>query len=103
MLFVGMVAPMLGLTLAGGEASSHVRLVYQRSAETLQCPSEREIKDDIAAHLGYDPFHEPAQQIISATVRRSGPVLSATVSLTDGSGRALGRRELEARSDDCAQ
>jgi hypothetical protein len=80
----------------------NVRLQYQRAANASDCPDAVVVQQAVRARLGFDPFHEPANLFIQASVSRAGRDLRAKVVLTDPEG-ASGERQLDSQRSDCTE
>jgi hypothetical protein len=87
---------------AVAKAPPTVRLTYERSPTAADCPEKEAVLDAVRARLGFDPFREPAEIAIRASVTRSDDELSATLLLSDG-GSAKGERLLVSRRADCSE
>lgn len=74
------------------------RLVYDSSV--AECPTYRRVREQIVAHLGFDPFRadEADASELWITIRSEGDGLVATVARRDG-GQTVGERELRAGGD----
>jgi hypothetical protein len=87
---------------AGAKAPPTVRFIYERAASAGDCPDADVILDAVRARLGADPFHEPAEITIRASVARQRDELRAVLLLSDGSARG-GERRLVSRQADCSE
>jgi hypothetical protein len=69
--------------------------VYVRTRGAESCPDERELRDAVAARVGYDPFFWWAKQTVVATMslEPSGG-FAASVMLVDEQGMGRGMRTL---------
>jgi len=79
-----------------------VRLVYDRGPSAADCPDEQMVVYAVRARLGFDPFHEPADLVIRASLFRIGEELRATIRLSDNR-RNQGERNLVSRRSDCTE
>lgn len=79
-----------------------VRLTYDRAANVADCPERESVLDAVRARLGFDPFREPAEITIRASVFRDGKELRAQILWSDGVARASERRLASQRAD-CAE
>lgn len=80
-----------------------VRLVYARAPGAERCPDEAAVRSAVAARLGIDPFREPAELIVSATITAHAGTFRARLDVSTPSGKSKGVRELSSRSSDCAE
>jgi hypothetical protein len=81
-----------------------VRLVYDRTAGAERCWNDEALRAEVTARLGTNVFEEPAERILTVRVGRGRPgFLAAVITQTDPSGEALGKRELSAHGEDCAE
>ncbi len=90
---------------AGGEGRTRARLTYAGGADIAGCPSERELKDAVAARLGYDPFEagssdDAGGREVAVHVRRRGTGLVGSLELR---GPRPGTRELASPRGDCRE
>lgn len=79
------------------------RLIYERGDGADGCPTETELREAIAARLGYDPFADAASTTTRVTMLREGSKLSARIARTDASGAPLGGRMLESDAKGCSE
>ncbi len=70
------------------------RIEY-RAPESAQCPSERSLRDRLAARLGEDPTRPDARLVVSVSVERAGGSLRGAMTFREGDGEATGRRVFE--------
>lgn len=100
---------LLALQLAGsslGAAAAErkaTRLIYERGAGAEHCPDELDVKNAVAARLGYDPFDERAPGSVSARLAREGDKLVGRVEVRDADGRTVGSREITSGQNDCTE
>jgi hypothetical protein len=87
---------------AAAKAPPAVRFVYERDASAADCPDADIVRYAVRARLGFDPFHEPADITIRASVSRAGEELRAAILLADES-RKEGERHLVSRRADCSE
>jgi hypothetical protein len=76
-------------------ATPTARLVYSRTADAESCPDEADLRQAVAARVGYDPFFAWAAKTIvahTASARPQGFVVN--IDLIDERGVAHGAREL---------
>jgi hypothetical protein len=103
---LGVVA-MAALTFVAGPAAAKgpptVRFSYERSPNAADCPDKDSVLDAVRARLGFDPFREPAEISISASVSRAGEELAATIVLSEGRAQGTGERRLVSRRADCSE
>jgi hypothetical protein len=79
-----------------------VRLSYERAANVADCPDREAVLDAVRARLGFDPFREPAEINIRASVFRDGKDLCAQILWSDEGARTSERRLASHRAD-CAE
>ena len=65
------------------------------------CPSLASIRDAVAVHMGYDPFREPATEVIEIQIGRRSKGLTARLALSDLAGNLQGERTLGSGATDC--
>ncbi|MDB4942976.1 MAG: hypothetical protein JWP97_2510 [Labilithrix sp.] len=110
---MGCVAVSVGacVVLHGGMARAQerprARLTYSPSPDVADCPSEREVRDAVAARLGYDAFDATQQDAAATrdvmrevviTVKRRGVGIVGSFELR---GPRPGQRELASEAGDC--
>lgn len=83
------------------DASPTARLVYVRGEGGESCPDESILAQEVATHLGYDPFRAFAENTLYADVRRESDRYVGNIKIVDAAGVERGARTLESRSDDC--
>lgn len=102
-----LVVASFGATLAANVAArasdrAHARLAY--SPDVARCPSDRELRDAVAARLGYDPFEGPSGP---RSVDVSVSIQQGPAGRIDGSlsirGVREGHRELSSPRGDCRE
>lgn len=86
---------------APGRASS--KLVYARGDGAASCPTEAELRESVAARLGYDPFSTDATTTTRVTLWRDGGKLVARIERADQDGATTGARSLDSEANDCAE
>jgi hypothetical protein len=79
-----------------------VWLTYERAANVADCPDREAVLDAVRARLGFDPFREPAEINIRASVFRDGKDLCAQILWSDEGARTSERRLASHRAD-CAE
>jgi hypothetical protein len=79
------------------------RLVYSRGAGASECPDVDVIRAGVAARLGYEPFDDRAELLVSATVSRSGHVLEARIEIAGVDSKTVAERRLASRQSDCLE
>jgi hypothetical protein len=57
----------------------------------------------VAARLGYEPFGDRAELLVSATVDRAGRVLEAKIEIAGADGKSTAERKLTSRQSDCLE
>ncbi|MHB8417702.1 MAG: hypothetical protein ACYDCL_06480 [Myxococcales bacterium] len=92
---------LVSLLLLQGSAAARTRLSYERAAGAERCPDAGALRSEVAARLGYDPFSEPAERIVSVVFTRGGTGLSASIALQSVAGAPLGERRLDAAGGNC--
>ncbi len=93
------------VSVAGSEvvaqAPDPVVLIYERGEGAAACPDETELRDAVAARLGWVPFRDDATRVVRARVVARGRRLEASVEALGPDGRVAGRREIQSASRDC--
>lgn len=85
----------------GAKGHASVRLIYDVDRAVDDCPSEREIRDAIAARLGYDPFTvDRAPRDLVLRVTRNDKVLDGSLEVR---GDNPGRRSIDSPAGDCRE
>ena len=80
------------------------QLAYERGPGAEECPDEGEVRDAVAARLGYDPFVSVAPTHVTATIQRAAGSLRATVRVErEAERRPPSPRVLTSRENDCAE
>jgi hypothetical protein len=92
--------PAFAQTAQGGVTRLTARLAYERGGMP-GCPSEKQLRADIASGLDYDPFQPGAPLLLSIALRDSTEPkgLVAEISLTDDHGRLLGQQRIHSQGD----
>lgn len=106
-----LVAGLAGLALGGVAAAQEppaagadrprTRLVVERGDGAASCPPDPELRQAVAARLGWDPFHPDATDETRLTLWRDGRQLVAQVDRRADDGTPLGSRTLTSLADDC--
>jgi hypothetical protein len=93
------------LASAAAAAPRSARLSYSRGAGASGCPDAEVIRAGVAARLGYQPFDERAELLVSATVSQVARGLEARIQITGGGapGSAAAERRLVSRQSDCQE
>jgi len=100
----------------GGQPGGHVYLSWVRLAGADSCPDVRQIADDVARRLGWNPFRETPTQFIEAQIRHDvrPPVAGerpsehpaatwvAEIFLRDAGGASRGNRVFTSNAPTCA-
>jgi hypothetical protein len=90
----------------GGQAVAKgpptIRFIYERAPNAADCPDKEIVLDAVKARLGFDPFREPPEIVIRASVSRTGDELAATMQLSE-QGAQRGERRLVSRRADCSE
>jgi hypothetical protein len=95
------------LSAASGEAASTPRppqasLSVSKKASAHSCPSEKELRRDVTAILGYAPFHTGAHRRVTAVLWATEGTFHARIQLLDArTHHSLGNRELSAAGPTC--
>jgi hypothetical protein len=100
------VAPLLvaGITTTALAAPTRsARFKYSRSAGASDCPEAEVLRAGVAARLGYEPFDDHADLIVSATVNRTGRTFEARIEIAGAEGRSVAERKLVSRESDCLE
>jgi hypothetical protein len=91
--------------IAQADERVHAHLTYGPDANVERCPTERELRDAVAARIGYDPFDaapgaaaEPREVIVLVHKRGGGIVGSLELR-----GPHPGQRELASPRGDCRE
>lgn len=106
---LGVVALALLPAVAMGATASKpkpalVALTFQRRASANACPSEKELRREVAAILGYMPFDRHARKVMSCVLWGEGETLHARLQLRDArTHKSLGLRELSASGPGCQE
>ena len=99
------MAAALALLISGRAAQAdeprRATLTYGVAPGIDGCFEASELKDAVAARLGYVPFADQATLAIRAQVRRAGSGLSAELKVNDGSGEST--RQLGSATRDCGE
>jgi len=82
-------------------APAPIRLQYQRGPGAETCPDEAQLREAIAAHLGFDPFADQGKRVLEITVERVDSNLMARVTIVGENGTAAGERVLRSSSPEC--
>ena len=100
-LVAGILLAAVGVVPAAAseKAPPSVRFTYERAASAADCPEMKDVLDAVRARLGFDPFHEPAELTIAATVERRGEELNAIVRMSDQGTLQADRRLVSTRAD----
>jgi hypothetical protein len=84
-------------------AGAAAKLTYVRAAGAERCADEGQLREAIAARVGYDLFFPWAPKSVVVEVRGAKPRgYRAVVQIVDDHGLVLGQRSLDSRGDDCA-
>lgn len=101
------VAGALTLTSAVAHASErvHARLTYGPDPDVERCPTERDLRDAVAARLGYDPFDgtldapDEGREVVVLVHKRGAGIVGAL----ELKGPRPGQRELASPRGDCRE
>jgi hypothetical protein len=91
------------ITRADAAPARTARLTYSRGAGASDCPDVDVIRAGVAARLGYEPFDDGAERLVSATVSRTGHGLEARIQIVGTDGEAAAERRLASRQADCSE
>jgi hypothetical protein len=95
-VFAAVVAVGTVLALADdARASTTARLVYLRGTGSESCPDEGELRDAVAARLGYDPFTPFALETLFTEVDKEANGFVARVKLVSHENTVRGARTLQ--------
>jgi len=72
------------------------RLTYSPGAFAEQCPPRQDIVALVVRHLGYDPFGEPAAQIVLLSIEGDDAPAQARIDLLDTERAPIGSRVVDA-------
>lgn len=92
---------LLGAAQARAEEARKARLEYVVEAGVPDCFDDAELKDAVAARLGYVPFSDDAPLSLKARVRRNANGLAAELKVKDESGER--NRSLASATRDCQE
>jgi hypothetical protein len=84
-------------------AHPRARLDYRVEPGLPTCPNADELRSQVVARLGYDPFDTSAPQRVVATLRREGQMFVATVRLELSDGAVRERQPLSSAAADCGE
>ena len=88
---------------AAGPNQQAVRLAYTRGEGAEHCPDELELRNAVTARLGYDPFEQGADHVLSATITHQGGKLVGRMSVRDADGALEGSRDITSSENDCSE
>jgi hypothetical protein len=100
------LASAIGSFIAAGSVRAEgasSRLVYERRAGAESCPSETELRDAVAARLGYDPFTDGAANTLRVVMSRDGNLRTARIERIDVNGETTGARTLDSEATECTE
>jgi hypothetical protein len=80
-----------------------IKLEVERARGALSCPDQATISKGVVERLGYDPFGNPVERVVVASLDGSSEGYSATVTLQGVDGRRLGRQALNYEIDNCEE
>jgi hypothetical protein len=95
--------PVLAEAASTAAPAHTAKLSYSRGTGAQDCPDVDVIRAGVAARLGYEPFDERAERLVSATVNRTGRVLEARIQIAGADGMATAERKLASRESDCSE
>jgi hypothetical protein len=79
------------------------RLVYVVGEDATGCPQQAAVVTAVDSRLGYDPFVEPANLIVSMTIRRIGESLVGTLRTADAQKGQLGGKDFQVDAQRCEE
>lgn len=88
---------------ARADASSRVRLDYQRGDAGAACPDASALQVGVAARLGYDPFDDEASELLRVGIRATPGGLEARIEMPGRDGATKAERRLVSRHRDCKE
>jgi hypothetical protein len=103
MAALGVAILTAGSATAVAAPVSSARLSYTRSASASDCPEADVIRAGVAARLGYEPFDDRAERVVSATVNRTERTLEALIQIAGADGKPVAERKLASRQSDCVE
>ncbi|WP_434041099.1 MULTISPECIES: hypothetical protein [Sorangium] len=65
---------------------AEMRLEVMRGPGAEDCPDEAFLRAEVARGLGADPFQDDTPRVLTVSVVREGPELTASIALRDGKG-----------------
>lgn len=96
LLLVALSGPLLLAPPASAQprpAPIGIHLDFTRGPDTRQCPDSADLRGEIAAQLGHDPFTETGpRRLVTSVHRRKTGAFVATTELLDSDGAPLGER-----------
>ncbi len=90
-----------GIASSVAVAQSSPRLVYERSPEAGQCPSEAEFRRAVIAAIERDPFSSVSETVLVVQFRGRSRDWSAEAALIGTSEAPLSTQRLASRSETC--
>jgi hypothetical protein len=84
-------------------AAERAELAYEREPALTTCPDEGEMRERVAARLGYDPFEAGAGRRVTVRLRRVGRSIEGLVAMRDASGAPAGERRVSSAAGDCRE
>jgi hypothetical protein len=104
----GLVLALVRLLLpAAGEAApaplpAQASLSLAKKTSAHNCPTEKELRANVTAILGYSPFHKGARRHVTALLWAADGTFHARIQLLDArTHKTLGNRELSAAGPTC--
>jgi hypothetical protein len=98
-----LLASLASVAPASAAAPRTAKLTYSRGPGASDCPDVDVIRAGVAARLGYEPFDDRAELLVSATVNRNGRVLEAKIEIAGADGKSTAERKLTSRQSDCLE
>jgi hypothetical protein len=98
------LAPLLWFIAAPAHAEDAraVHLSWVRSAGAHECGDAARVQADVVRRLGKNPFREPSQLFVEASVSGHSGAFTAQLELMDAGGGSLGSRQVSSDAASCA-
>jgi hypothetical protein len=87
-------------SVAEARASEHAR-AQLRYEGPESCPNESELRQEVLARLGYDPFDNEAPRVVTTVIRRTDGRFVATVTVREENGVVRTREPLVSTATRC--
>jgi hypothetical protein len=98
-----------GIARADAETATSLQFDYQRNSGAEGCPSEDDMRQRIASHVGHDPFARgPSRSSgpssgVRLAIEGAPKGLVARIELRDASGKIVGTKNLDSPTRDCTE